>query len=179
MALDALVAPWSGIAYRHIPAGTPYDVLDFRFAGRAPGNRWNVVDEPTFYLASDAAVALGELARHLETAHPLGAHRDPVARQMYTIQVQIDALLYLRDARVLGQLSLANAPSCFLDRGITRATAQFVRRTTPAQGIVVPSMAFLDQPHRWVLVLFLEKLPSDPGRFLTSVESAGVFRVNV
>ena len=93
--------------------------------------------------------------------------------------MQIDALLDLRDARVLDQLSLTDTPSCFLDREIARATAQFLRRTTPAQGILVPSMAFLDQPDRWVLVLFLEKLPSDPGRFLTSVASTGVFRVDV
>lgn len=177
MALDAFIAPWSGAACRHIPAGSPYGVLDFRFAGRAPTNRWNVVGEPTLYLASDAAVALGELARHLDTSHRPGARRGPVARQVYTMQVEIDAALDLCDARVWDELSLTEAPYCFLDSAIARAAAQFIRRTTPAQGILVPSMAFLDQPYRWVLVLFLEKLPPDPGRFLHSVEPAGVLHV--
>jgi RES domain-containing protein len=178
MALAAFVAAWEGRAYRHIPADSPYSVLDFRFAGQSPRNRWNAVGEPTLYLASDAAVALGELARHLDTSHPPGARHDPVARQVYTMQVQLDAAFDLRDARVWAELSLANAPHCFLDAGIARATAQFLRRTTSAQGIIVPSMAFLDQPDRWVLILFLEKLPADPGRFLHSVEFAGVFHVD-
>lgn len=179
MPLDDLVVPWSGTTYRHIPAGSPYGVLDVRFAGRAHGNRWNVAGEPTLYLASDTAVALGEFARHLETAHTPGARRDPVARQVFAIQVALDAVLDLRDAHAWSELSLRNAPYCFLDLDIARATAQFVRRTTGAQGILVPSMAFLDRPDRWVLVLFLEKLPSPFGQLLSSVKSVGIFHVDV
>jgi len=55
--LDDLVAPWSGDALRHIPAGSPFDVLDFRFAGLGAENRWNDPGQPTLYLAGDAGVA--------------------------------------------------------------------------------------------------------------------------
>lgn len=34
----------------------------------------------------------------------------------------------------------------------------------------------LDKPERWNLVLFLEKLPADPARFMTAVQLAGPFR---
>jgi hypothetical protein len=45
-------------------------------------------------------------------------------------------------------------------------------------------MAFLDDPaplegpSRWVLVLFLEKLPNDPHAFLSNVVADGVFRLD-
>ena len=68
MALDPLARPWSGAAFRHIPAGSPVGVLDFRFAGRSADNRWNAQGEPTVYLASDRGVALAELARHFHEA---------------------------------------------------------------------------------------------------------------
>jgi len=37
-------------------------------------------------------------------------------------------------------------------------TARFLRLTTSAEGLLVPSVAFLDDPSRWNLVLFLDKL---------------------
>jgi RES domain-containing protein len=175
MALDAFIRPWSGVAWRHIPAGSAYDVLDFRLAGRGADNRWNVVGERTLYLASDAGVALGELARHLDVHHPPGSRLDPVARQLYSMQVDVTALLDLREPRVCEELSLQDAPRCFLDMALAQSVAQYLRRVTPAQGILAPSMAFLDRTDRWVLILFLEKLPSDPHAFLTNVQAGGVF----
>lgn len=56
-----------------------------------------------------------------------------------------------------------------------RATANFVRRTSTAEGLIVPSMAFLDDPVRWNLVLFLERLPNDLTTFIT-VAFDGTFR---
>ena len=75
MALDALPRPWSGAAFRHSPADSPYGVLDFRFAGRAADSRWNYPGAPTLYLAGDRGVALAELARHFQEA------RSPRIRQ--------------------------------------------------------------------------------------------------
>jgi hypothetical protein len=74
--------------------------------------------------------------------------------------------------------SVVGAPHCFLDKEIARATANYIRVTTPAQAVLVPSMAFLDQPHRWVGVLFLEKLPNDVREFIISVERDRVFRLH-
>lgn len=179
MALDQFIVPWSGVVWRHIPAGSPFGVLDFRFAGRSTNNRWNVVGERTLYLASDAGVALGELARHLDTGHPPGARLDPVARQLYSMQVDVDALLDLRDPQVCEALSLSDAPHCFLEMALAQSVAQYLRRITPVQGILAASMAFLDRADRWVLVLFLEKLPNDPHAFLTNVQAGGSFQIDV
>jgi hypothetical protein len=59
----------------------------------------------------------------------------------------------------------------FLDRAVARATAHFLRRTTSAGGLLVPSVAFLDDPARWNLVVFLENLPAD----ISTVATASFF----
>ncbi len=106
---------------------------------------------------------------------PPGLHL--VERAVYRLEVVVAHLIDLRDPEVHRALSLRDAPACFLDKGIARSTAQFLRRTTLAQALLVPSMAFLDSPERWVMTLFLDKLPADHRRFITAVEAAGTFHV--
>ena len=168
----AFLRQWSGTALRHVPAGSPYDVLDTRFAGLAADNRWNEAGEPTFYLAGDLGVALAEYARHLR--EDVGRPDTPPVheRAVYQIVVHVEALLDLRDAEVRSAIGLHGGIRRFLERGVARATARYVRRTTAAQGLLVPSIPFLDDPSRWNLVLFLEKLPSD----VSGVMSATFYR---
>jgi RES domain-containing protein len=168
--LDQHVVAWSGVGYRHLPAGMSYDVLDVRFAGQATDSRWNVPGEPTLYIAGGIGVAIAEFTRHFQERRAPGLAARTVTRTVYRLDVQIDRLIDLRQAAVWATLSLANAPACFMDRTIARATAQFVRHTTPAQALLVPSVAFLDDLARWVLVLFLEKLPADPRQFIHGVD---------
>ena len=78
------------------------------------------------------------------------------------------------------ELSFQDAPNCFIDKKIARKTAQFIRKSTKAEAIFVPSMAFLDQIDKWVLVIFLEKLPIDqPLKFLPRVEHHGYFNLEI
>jgi hypothetical protein len=83
----------------------------------------------------------------------------------------------LRQAPVWDELSLGNAPHCFLEIDVARATAGFIRKTTNAQGMLVPSMGFLDQLDRWCLVVFLEKL-GDPKSFISSVTNTGILQMS-
>ncbi len=181
MTFDAFLKPWTGLACRHISDGAAYDILDFRLAGRNRENRWNVYDEPTLYLASDHRVAIAEFARHFheELSPPEGRServvRRAVARRLYDLNVQVEQALDLRDLALCAALSLNNAPYCFLDREVARATAQFLRRMTPAQAIIVPSMALFDQSDRHAIVLFLDKLSTNPRVFISSVQPDGVF----
>lgn len=176
----AAVSPtaWSGDAYRHIPGGSTVDVLDFRFAGQISTNRWNVAGEPTLYLAGDLGVTIAEFARHYQERRSLAVGHEGELRQIYRLHVQIDRALDLRDPAVLASLSIDAAPYCFLDPELARATARHLRSATHTQGILVPSMAFLDAPDRWVAVLFLEKLPRDPRQFITAIEPATTFRID-
>lgn len=179
MSVADFLVRWSADAYRHIPAGSSFDVLDFRFAGRGLDNRWNYPGQPTLYLAGDVGVALGELARHFEEDRTPTLKSQLAARQLYRLHVEVDRLLDLRDARVLEALSIEDAPRCFLDRAIARATAHFIRTVTLAPALLVPSTAFLDRPDRWVGVLFLEKLSADPRHFITSVVRDRSFRLEL
>ena len=176
MAIDAWLAPWSGVAYRHIAMGSPYGVLDFRFAGLGQDNRWNEPGEPTLYLAGDIGVVIAELGRHFRHDRDPSLASALVERTVYRLELELDRVLDLRDVDVCRAIGLQDTPVCFLDRDVARATARYLRRTTPTQAILAPSVATLDQPGRWNLVLFLEKLPADAARFVRSVHVEGPLR---
>jgi hypothetical protein len=173
--LNVHLTRWSGNAFRHLPAGPRFDVLDFRTAGQYALNRWNVSGEPTLYLAGDEGVLIAEWGRHFQVDRPPDLRSPAVERAVYRLSLTIDRVLDLRSPEVWRLLSLQDAPGCFADRSLARATATYIRRTTSAQALLVPPIAFLDQPDRWNLVLFLEKLPA-PADFVTAVEPLGPLR---
>jgi len=141
-------------------------------AGLGKLNRWNVPGEPTLYLAGDEGVLITEWGRHFNTNRPPELAAMAEERKVLRFGVSLDAVLDLRDPRILKELSLDDAPACFLDRTLARATARFIRTLTPAQGILAQPVTFLDQSERWSLVLFLEKL-HEPRTFITSVSDFG------
>ncbi len=173
--LDAHLTPWTGTALRHLPANSPFDVLDFRFAGMGAENRWNALGHPTLYLAGDEGVLIAEWGRHFAHNRTPALRGLTVERTVYALSLSLAALLDLRDPDGVASLSLEDAPRCFLDREIARATAHFLRTTTPAQAMLVPSMAFLDDLARWCLVVFLEKMPG-PAGFVADVTPHGPVR---
>lgn len=172
----AHIRPWGGVGVRHIPANSPYGVLDTRFAGRVGDNRWNRAGDPTFYIASDRGVALAEFARHFRERQDPALAQVAVERALFRLTIEVDALLDVREPSVRSALGLHGGARRFLDAEVARATATFIRRTTSAEALLVPSVAFLDDPTRWNLVLFLEKLPTDLSTFI-KVTPAGTFRV--
>ncbi|MEN9567901.1 MAG: hypothetical protein RLZZ69_3097 [Cyanobacteriota bacterium] len=190
--LQNLMEPWSGKAYRHLPDGN-YDVYNFSYTGLAANNRWNIQGEQTLYLAGGVDVAAGEWSRHygayklatqVRQTAPLQFNRSQQLaaktkrRKVYQMTVKLNHTLNLCRHLCWQELSLKDAPNCFLDQKIARATAQFIRQTTIVEAIFVPSMAFLDQMDKWVLVVFLEKLSMDkPLEFLPKVEDYGYFKV--
>ena len=97
--LPDLVRPWSGTAYRHIPADAGYDIRDLRFAGRRSSGRWHWQGQPTLYLASDPAVAISEFARHL--AVDRGGELMPARRAVYQLGVRVERTIDLRDPEAL------------------------------------------------------------------------------
>lgn len=179
MPIQAYITSWAGYAVRHIPdtPGKSYDIYDFRYCSRSNENRWNIAGEPTLYLAKEKDVALAEYARHFRIDRTLGLAAQTYRRQVFRFRVELEYVLDLTNPKVWAELSLKNAPDCFKDKTIARATAHFIRNTTLTQAIVVPSVAFLDNLEQWCLVLFLEKL-LPPGKFLPSVEADGFFQIS-
>lgn len=176
MTLAGHLHRWAGAALRHIPAGSPFDVLDFRFAGLSADNRWNEPGFPTLYLAGDEGVLITEWGRHFATNRTVQLQALTIERRVFRLELTIDAVLDLRQNDVCRAIAIENAPACFADVSFARATAQFIRRTTEAQGLLVPSLGFLDDLEGWCLVLFLEKLPPDPSTFISTVTACGPLR---
>jgi RES domain-containing protein len=170
--LDKALKPWIGSAYRHINATRGIDVLDFSNAGKYGKNRWNIPGEPTLYVAGDIGVAIAEWGRRLPVSFPDQAIR-PVVRDVYRLQLRLDAVLELRAPEIAPLLGLTGTPEEFRDMELARSTAGRVRRSTRAQAMIVPSIAFLDDLSRWNLVIFLDKMPEDRNAWITRVERVG------
>lgn len=158
------VRPWSGSAYRHIPADAGYDIRDLRFAGRRSSGRWHWQGQPTLYLASDAGVAIGEFARHL--AVDRGGIAATTRRTVYELGVRLGRVVDLRDPEVLRLIGRDDAPECWLDMRIARAVGTFFRDAVRAEALIVPSVACLGESDRFNLVCFLENLPERVRDFL-------------
>lgn len=169
MPIETLLTPWIGSALRHVNATGNRDILDFRLVGSKVGNRWNDPEDPTLYLAGDPGVLVAEWGRHL------GAYAETVTvqRTVYRLQFSFKAVLDLREATAQRLLPTPADPHWFISTDLTRPVATHIRRTTPAQAMLVPSVAFPDDLSRWNLVVFLDKMPTDTSSWITRVERVG------
>ena len=115
------------------------------------GNRWSRPGEPTIYLGSDPAVALAEFARHLDVdaSAPRGV--------LWMVDVRVDRVVDLRTPESLAELGASTGPAWPLDQERCRSMAADLRQQG-IQGLIVPSVAFLDQPERWNLVVFVDAI---------------------
>jgi len=170
--------PWTGSAFRHVPAGVGAQVVDRGHASRSTTNRWNKAGQRTLYLAGDEGVLVAEWVRHFKTALTESLLPLVAGREVYRLDLALGATLDLRDPEVCALLHLDCAPSCFADVEVARAAATFIRAAVGVQGISVPSLAFPDDLDRWSLVLFLENLPEEVSGFVMAVAPAGRLRRN-
>jgi len=151
-------------------------LLDFGLVGRATDNRWNTQGEPTLYLAGDPGVVIAKWGRNFGSRRASEVGSSSFIRSVYRLTLRLRHVLDLRDPIVVGALNLSGCPECFLDRQSARTTAHFLRTTTEAQAMLVPSIAFLDDLTRWNLVVFLEKLPTDSASWIHRTEYIGPLR---
>lgn len=175
MSLLPFIRPWSGSGYRHIPerAASPIDRRALALAGIGEDNRWNAPGEPTLYLASDPGVAVAEWGRHFGVVVPSALAPSSRKRRLFRLTVELTGVLDLRQPEVCAELDLADDLTWCLDRDLSRSVAAFVRRATVAVALIVPSVCFLDDRERGNIVLFLDRLPSEPSSYVRAVEPAG------
>jgi RES domain-containing protein len=144
---------WDAPLYCHAPVDVEFDPGALGDAGDG-GDRWCEEGSPTAYLASDAGVAMAELARH----HPPGGAA--VERRIMRLEPRpgaIRALVDLRDEAVLRAVGAPVDLARYLNRELARFVADVVRAEERHAGMIVPSMAFLDRPDRPNVVLFAER----------------------
>ena len=173
----SVIRPWRGTVYRHIPASSPYGPLDTRFAAKSRENRWNAAGDPTLSFASDRGVIIGEFGRHFREDRSPGLSDAVRSRQIFAVELELERVVDLRDPATTQWLEVADAPMCFLDRTIARSTAGFFRSALQAEAILVPSVAFLDDPARWNLVLFLDRLHRSLDALVLRISEGGAFHV--
>ena len=145
---------WDTPLYCHVPVDHDFEPSALT-EGADGSDRWSGPGQPTAYLASDAGVAMAEMARH----HPPSGTR--VERRVMRLEPRpraLQGLVDLRDPAVLRALRAPVAPSAFLDADTARVVADRVRVDPRHVGLIVPSMAFLDRPDRPNIVLFGERL---------------------
>lgn len=111
------------------------------------------------------------MSKNIASGVPLN-HQRAVSR----LKIRLDAVMDLRLERNVKALGHAWSPAWFLDSKVARELAEHIRATTPAQAIIVPSIAFIDDHTRWNLVVFLDKMPDDTSEWIVGVESIGLPR---
>lgn len=160
MALRDLVRPWTGVAYRHIPAGASRSILDDAYLGRSSGNRWNEAGTPAYYFASDLAVVVAEYARHIATELPDGVPQR-LARSLWRVEISLARTLDLRDPRTIEAMGSGPLEDWILDTRATQAAASYLRTQAGIQALIVPSVAFLDRMDRYNVVVYRDRI--EPG----------------
>lgn len=152
---------WSGSAYRLVPHGA--DVVDFTYAGRNPNNRWNSAGFPTLYLAEDVDIAWNEYTRHVRDRMSPDLPMKISTRDMYRLTLHLESgVVSLCDPSVSAMYGVDDMwnPVHFGSLDTTRELANRIRRSTSAQGMLVPPAGFLDRRIGWNLVVFLDKVPN-------------------
>jgi hypothetical protein len=147
LALVSIGHPMDVRAWCTGPAETSLRIADL---GTDDGHRWSEAGQPTLYVAGDEGVVLAELGRHWGD--------EPGAVGIWAIELHLDCVLDLRRADARAILGGPSEPSEWLSIGRCRDLARQVRDTGTFDGIVVPSVAFLDDPSRWNAVIFIERL---------------------
>jgi hypothetical protein len=138
----------------------------------ADGNRWNAPGEPAIYLAGDMGLALVEAGRHEPGSEP----GDRVEGIVWSLEVAVGSVLDLRQDDVRAELGL-DAPHWFLDRGRCRSLAADLRAGEVCAGIVTQSAGLPDDPDRWNLVLFADRLRRPLTEVIRRPRRIGSFRL--
>jgi RES domain-containing protein len=133
--------------------GPDAPALDVASLPTSDANRWSGPGEPTIYLAGDPGVALAELGRHWEEQEGNIA--------LWSADLSLAAAADLRDPRLRATLGLPSDPTWLLDAERCRMVAARLRSDGRHDGLIVPSVAFMDAGTRWNAVVFVECHPAD------------------
>ena len=99
-----------------------------------------------------------EHARHLSADLPAG-RVERIAREVFRVHVSLDRTLDLTQPRVVAAMGAEPIDRWILDRAKTQAASSYLLAHVPGlQGLIVPSIAFLDDVSRFHLVVFRDAI---------------------
>jgi RES domain-containing protein len=112
-------------------------------------NRWSDEGDATIYLGSHESVAMAEFARHWTDLDR------PIA--IWRATIRLDDVADLRDPDVRRALRLPDPETWVLDRDRCQRIARELR-DRGHDGLVAPSVAFLDDTDRFTIAVFVGNL---------------------
>lgn len=158
MALGRFVAPWSGDLLRHRPKASTRSVLDDTYLGQADTNRWSTRGVRAYYFALDRGIVIAEHARHVAADLPVG-HAERIERAVYSVPVTLERTLDLTNPKVVAAMGAGPINTWILDLAKTQAAgAYLLSQVSGLQGLVVPSVVFLDDHARCNVVVFRDAI---------------------
>ena len=168
--LEDAAEPFGGLVYCHAPVGVPFSfaALGRRDDGR---DRWGTSGQRTVDLAADPAVALAEYARRRDPGAPADE------RRLMRLRLRAVTVVDLRRGSVAVALGLPPGSRHLADREVARRVSRTVREADVCEGMIVPSMAFLERADRFNVVLFCERLGADLETILCDPEEVGRVRL--
>jgi RES domain-containing protein len=158
MRLASLARPWKGDGLRHRPKTSNRSVVDDEHLGQAGNNRWSELGVRAYYFASDVGLVTAEHARHIAIDVPAG-HVERLERSVFRVPISLDRILDLTDPAVVAAMGADPINAWALDLRRTQAAAAYLRsQVATLQGLLVPSVAFLDQHERHNIVVYRDAI---------------------
>lgn len=158
MRLAALAKPWSGDGLRHRPRTSHRSVIDDEYLGQASNNRWSELGVRAYYFASDVGLVTAEHARHIAIDVPAG-FAERLERSVFRVPISLERVLDLTNPAVVAAMGADPINAWVLDVGRTQAAAAYLRsQVAGLQGLLVPSVAFLDQHERRNIVVYRDAI---------------------
>lgn len=99
------------------------------------------------------------------------------SRRLFAVELAFERALDLRSTEMLDRFGLGQDAHIFLDREFARSIARYARHGLRAEALLAPSVAFLDDQQRFVLVVFLEQLSSALDDYVRSIKDLGTLMV--
>jgi RES domain-containing protein len=111
-----------------------------------------------YSFARDPGIVAAEHARHLAAELPTGG-TERIAREMFQLHVSLDRVLDLTDPRVIEAMGAEALERWILDLRRTQAASSYLLTHVPGlQGLILPSVAFLDDLTRSNVVVFRDAI---------------------
>jgi RES domain-containing protein len=80
------------------------------------------------------------------------------ARDIWKVPISLGRVIDFRDPAASASIGLSKIDDWIGDIDRTQATARYVRQHADVQGLLVPSMGFLDDAARWNIVVYLDRI---------------------
>jgi RES domain-containing protein len=143
---------------RHRPASSTRSVLDDEYLGQAPDHRWSRFGTRAYYLAADIGVIVAEYGRHI-AIELFEGRSERLARAVFRVPIRLERILDLTDPGSIEAMGAKPINEWILSLPATQAAASYLlEQVADLQGLLVPSVAFLDRPDRANLVIYRDRI---------------------